>query len=370
MDKKLCVSDVYRAGRGIYSWFCHLLNRGILIEILLLLSFFMVFSNPAVAEDTYKIKKGDTLWDISDRFLEDPFKWRELWRLNPFITNPDLIFPGEEIKLKEIEKTPPPVVKKEEMEEIKPPETLPTERIAPPKVEEKPIPKVLTVSIPGLRNSGFISSEDIKGSGKIIGSKDKKILLSEGDEVYVKFEDKQGIEIGDRFTIFEVSGEVLHPVTGEKMGYMVDVIGDLRITGSHNDLFLAEIERSNREIQKGARLLPSKPIVEKVEIKKGAPSVKGVVLAGQEGRVSLAQGDIVYIDLGRKDGLDVGNILNIYKKTKPIYDPYTKKETSIPNIQVGKMVIVKAEDNMSTAYIIDATKEIHRGDLVQSISLE
>jgi hypothetical protein len=46
------------------------------------------------AGGTYTIKQADTLWDISNTFLRDPFLWPLIWKVNPYITNPDLIYPG------------------------------------------------------------------------------------------------------------------------------------------------------------------------------------------------------------------------------------------------------------------------------------
>ena len=47
----------------------------------------------------YKVKGGDTLWDISNKELQDPFLWPKIWKNNPEISNPDRIYPGQSIKI-------------------------------------------------------------------------------------------------------------------------------------------------------------------------------------------------------------------------------------------------------------------------------
>ena len=121
----------------------------VLYIMVIVISFCFVLSPLAQekkeGEEIYTIKQGDTLWDISSKFLKDPFLWPKLWQRNPYITNPHWIYPGQPIRLvpaeelrkempKEAVKEPeikkgetPPAEKKPEVAEGKPAEVKPAE---------------------------------------------------------------------------------------------------------------------------------------------------------------------------------------------------------------------------------------------------
>lgn len=327
-----------------------------------ILILFLWVSQP-MAQERYTIKKGDTLWEISGRFLNDPLLWKEIWRLNPFITNPDLIYPGETIRL-----TPPVRVeeKGEAIEELPHP---PQEIVERPVPEEKPVPKVISISRPEFKGAGFLSKDEFSGSGVIIGSKDGRIILGEGDEVYVSFVKNTGIKKGERFIILEPSREVKHPRTKKRVGYIVEPLGTLTITGIEGETYTGRIDNSYREIFKGARVKAYQPPVEEVTIKEEAPPVEGVIIASSENRIALGKRDIVYIDRGVRDGLKVGNIVYIYREKEGLYDPLKKRKVSLPLLYIGKGILIDVKEQSSAVYILSSDQTIYTGDIVMTRSI-
>jgi LysM repeat protein len=201
-------------------------------------------------EELYTIKKGDTLWDISAKFLNDPFLWPKLWQRNPYITNPHWIYPGQPIRIspeemrkvveekpKEIKEEAPPVEKKPEVAEVKP-------------VEEKP------PVFPERQSAGFISDAAYRGIGMVLDARDGKTLLGEGDIVYLAFRTSEPIQIGDRYTVFSPASDVRHPVTRKKIAKKYLVKGNVQVIDQHGNFYTAKITESFDAILRGDLIQP------------------------------------------------------------------------------------------------------------------
>jgi hypothetical protein len=327
----------------------------------------------------YKIKKGDTLWHITGRFFEDPFKWPQLWKRNPYIKNPHLIFPGDVLKI-----TPEgiEVVRRIKRKEIRlplvklHPPTPPTpeaeeEVIMPLRVEEvpeapPPPPPVRKVVLNLMARNGFITKEELEESGVIVSSKEKRHNLHSGDEVFLSFKDPGTVFKGDRFTIFTIIEEVIHPVTKEPVGNLVKNLGSLEITDV-GEAIEATIDTSYEEIQKGAKLRRFEEPVKGVEVVEAKKGVAGVILASLYGTKLMSESDIVFIDKGESDGLTEGNILEIKRERAPVEDPYNKnKVLTFPLEELGTLILIDVKEDVSTAIILDNLQAINSGDIVKT----
>lgn len=348
-------------------------------------------------ENVYIIKKGDTLWHISEMFLKDPFKWPGVWKTNPYIENPHLIYPGNTVKIlptglvvsgekaKEaaIEVVPEglPVEKMQKLKEPLQPQEQPKEALAkieepapPQPPEEKPAPQptpdIVKVSSAVMERYGFISVKDMEGKGMIVGSKAERLLLSQGDIVYISLiKGTESID-GDKFIIFITTGKVKHPVTEEPIGFLTDTLGILEVIKVEKDgVIAAKIEKSYKEILKGARLKSYEPPVKEVVVKKAEKIVEGLIIESMEGKVGLAENDMVYLDKGKNSGLDVGNTMNIFRPTNTVDDPMSKEKKIIklPPTELGRLVIIRVEDDTSTAFITKSRQVIYKGDRVRTV---
>jgi len=248
------------------------------------------------AEDVYTIKQGDTLWDISSKFLKDPFLWPKLWQRNPYITNPHWIYPGQPIRLspledlkkeepkkvvveekpkeaiveEEVKKVePPPIEKKiEVVVEAKPPEVKPTE-VKPTEVkpaEVKPV-EVKPPFFPETRSAGFLSDIEFPGIGIILDSKEGKSLISQEDIVYLAFKTSKTVMIGDKYTVFRATEVVRHPITDQKIGKKINITGNIKIIDQHGNFFTAKVIESFDAILKGDMIHPY--MKERMEGKEG-----------------------------------------------------------------------------------------------------
>ncbi|MBZ0220727.1 MAG: LysM peptidoglycan-binding domain-containing protein [Candidatus Methylomirabilis sp.] len=328
----------------------------------------------------HKIVPRDTLWDISGKYLEDPFKWPGLWKNNPYIKNPHLIYPGNIVRitpegievLKPDEKAeglykvelsdgePVVVLEPEENQE-------PEARTEEADVAQKAVDQGPRVKDHAMARSGFISEAELKGSGAIVKQEEGKLFMSQGDKVYISFGDARDVKAGDRFTVFVEGKKIRHPETRKKMGSEVEVIGSLRITRAEAP---AEgvIEKSFKEVPTGARLRPYSPPVLEVALTEAESEVSGIIVTALESRENLSEGDIAYIDKGSADGVKTGNIMRIFRPVPEAQDPMAKKKkkVSLPPLELGTLVILEAGQATSTGVVLKSKRPIVWGDKVST----
>jgi len=342
----------------------------------------------------YTIVRHDTLWGISKKFLKDPLKWPKIWKQNPYIKNPDLIYPGNIVRISpdghvEIVKAPPPPPKelptvvleeqKENVVELQPPaakegeaktEAAPGAKEAKEKAikmgkmvkKEKSKTPVLASEL--MVRRGFIARHELDAAGVIVEPKEleDRLYFTQGDKVIVSFKDKE-YKKGDRFAIIREGMKIYHPVTGSYMGKLVESLGTLTITDADTPSE-AVIDQSYKEITRGAGLVPFKETPAEMEITGTESEISGYVIASASERDEFSEGNIVYIDKGGKDGLKNGNVMRIYRERKRVSDPVKGGYINLPPFDLGKLVVIDAGEKTSSAIIVRSTQAIHAGDEV------
>lgn len=298
----------------------------------------------------YTIKKTDTLWDISEEKLGNPFLWQKIWEANPHIKNPHLIFPGQKLNI-------PIKVVKEEKELIeekpitkKPIAAMPVEKIAPRKV---PIMKRnFLVSRELFLQSGYIADNlnAIEIIGEISGAQRNKTLVGRGDIVYINF--RTAKKTGDKFYIISSPKKITHPVTAESIGYLIRIKGVLKLIGEDREYQKALILESYNEIFTNDMLisfysveLPIKPYKARRPILHGT-----VIMLSKNSNISGA-GDIIYLDIGSLDGIKAGDVFDIVDSKKPA-------------VTIGTVQIISTNNRAAVALVKSASQEIKAGDIV------
>lgn len=312
---------------------------------------------------TYVIKKGDTLWGISERFIKDPYYWPGLWANNPDIGNPHFIYPGQTLRIYDgrIEIVPAyPEAPAAEAPAATTAEVVPEPLPKPPL--PVPTPAITINTLGGAR--GFVSDEELAAAGVLVDTIDNRILMASGDTVFVKPQDTAAVRPGDRFSLFAMGDQILHPVTHLPLGRQVAELGSLQITESGHKVATAVITDSLREIQRGALLLPWQPTTKEIELRKAAHELSGYIVAGGDGKIALSQFDVIFIDLGAADGLEVGNMLYITRQRMATELAYGEEELQLPDVLLGSAVVVDARPRSAAALVLKSADSMYTGDRV------
>ncbi|MCX4026921.1 LysM peptidoglycan-binding domain-containing protein [Endozoicomonas sp. SM1973] len=315
--------------------------------------------NPIRADhpNSYTVKKGDTLWDIANRFLTKPWMWPAIWHVNPIIKNPHLIYPGDQINLVYIDGKPYLTIGKRGAGGV---------IKLSPKIRKTPIKSAIP-AIPlnainsFMDRSRIIDDEDvIEKAPYVISSRQERIINGVNDLIYARGEFKDD---ASAYGIFRRAERFTDPKTNEFLGVMVMDIGVGEIKDVANDIATINITESNSEIRIGDRMLETEerrlqPVFHPSSPKK---DIEGEILAVVGGVNQIGQFDNVVINRGTRDGLETGNIMSITKKLV-IKDHVTKQYVDMPPDEVGLLMIYRPFEKVSYAVVLKATQPIKTGD--------
>jgi hypothetical protein len=253
--------------------------------------------------ERHVVVKGDTLWDISARFLKDPWLWPKVWKLNrEQIKNPHLIYPGDVIVLSLCNGEPCLRLLSEEVR------LQPGVRVE--ELEKKPIPTIPpSVIIPFLSQPLVVDNDALNGAPKIVAAEDGRLLLAPNMKVYV---DKLNEVDGSDWQIYRPGQLFIDPETNEELGIEAIYIGDARAT-RYGQAATVQITRMKQDANIGDLLTPQQEW-ELTSFVPRAPDtvVTGRVLSTYEGASTVGKYSIVAISRGFSDGLEQGHVLEIF----------------------------------------------------------
>lgn len=319
--------------------------------------------------DRYVVVKGDTLWDISGKFLKHPWRWPELWNMNKAqIKNPDLIYPGDVMVLDRSGASP-------RLRLIKNAKYAPGGRtvvkLSPSiRIDSRAaaIPAIPTADIlPFLSQPLVVEENGLDSAATIIATEEGRVAVGAGDVVYV---DKLNPEVSDLWQVFRRGAALIDPDSKEILGYEAIYLGDGKVSAGGPPATV-QLIKSSQEIIIGDKLLPTpkeshanyvphspdKPINARIM------SVYGGASISESGRNS-----IVTLNKGQVDGVEVGHVLALYRHGALVKASNAEKERMIklPDERYGLAFVFRTFNRVSYALIVSSSRAVHMSDNAQT----
>ncbi len=305
------------------------------------------------ASKVHMVAGGDTLWDIATTYMEDPFKWPKIWGFNNQVMNPDLIFPGGEIRI-------PVALLKPEIRK----------KIVQQKKYDFGYEPIVVVSAPrGILNPALVEAggyiiDKIHSVGKVLGVQEDRVMLGEGDTVFVKLSRKANAVPGTKFQVVRKVRTVRHPKTFRKVGQLVRILGMIEVTARDGNIYTAHLSNTYDYVTAGDKLIPY--VQPDVDVIERDPQLSGRIIALQEDRAMSGDEDVLYLDRGSSEGLGPGMTMKVTREGSRL-DPTGMWGTyDLPDRTIAELTILSVREHNATAWVRHSTEPIQVGDQFHS----
>jgi hypothetical protein len=340
-------------------------TRSLSVCLLLLSLLFSSWLQAAVelnedVPDVYIVKKGDTLWGISGMYLKQPWLWPELWDVNPQIDNPHLIFPGDELYLTWVDGKPR--LRLRRGRDVK---LSPTMRVSPLDLAIPIIPLDQIGAF--LLRHRILDAQDLNDSAYIVAGSQEHLLSASGDRIYGRGHFPEGERA---YGIFRPGDTYVDPLTDELLGYQAQDIGNAKLLSSNADeITELEVTRITEEVRITDRLLPMEERILDATFHPRAPEETiedGFMIAVDGGVSQIGTTDIVVLNKGKRDGLEIGQVLAIYQAGELVFDKVAQENVQLPDTRAGLAMVFEAFEKASYAIVLKSNRALKIMDKVKN----
>jgi hypothetical protein len=317
------------------------------------------------------VERGDTLWDLAARFLDNPYLWPQLWDSNKYIEDAHWIYPGDPIVLPEVA-----VITEGAGEELAlgGPEGIVDEFDVGGAAEGE----IGAAGGPGaslgpvteetaLQCAMYIIDGHEDDSLYIVGSEQggDKNAFGERDILYLSKGSNAGVRAGDLYSLHHVAYPVKHPATGRSLGTKVETTGWVKVILVTEDTATVIVEESCIDIHTADYLKPFERVNVPMVVRR-TPADRLTPPTGKldayivdiENNATVAgQGHFVSISAGSEDGISPGSVFTIYRVMYP--------SVPTPRNTVGQVTVVATRDTTATAKVTYSSEEVMVGDQVE-----
>lgn len=339
--------------------------RKSLLALLLLAATGLVQAQVQLREghpESYTVVAGDTLWDISGKFLSQPWKWPQLWRANPQVHDPDLIYPGDTLNLIYVDGQPRIVASRGA--------SRGTIKLSP-RVRSTPIADAIPTIPLGAINAFLLNNrimdtpEQFEEAPYVVAGNGERVLSGAGDRVYARGTfSPEHVSYG----IFRKGKTYFDSETDEPLGINADDIGSGEVVATEGDIATLQMQRATQEVRLGDRLFVSEERAINSTFVPSEPQqqIRGTIIDVPRGVTQIGEFDVVTLDRGKLEGLAEGNVLAIYKAGETVRDRVTGEQVKIPDERAGLLMVFRSYNHLSYAMVLHATRSLAVSDKVRN----
>ena len=305
----------------------------------------------------YVVQVGDTLWDIAETFLKDPWYWPEIWYVNPQVENPHLIYPGDVLGLVYIDGQP-------RITNVR----ASTYRMSP-QARVTPLTEAIN-SIPYEAVAAFLSSgvvlekDQIDSLPYLLTTRGDHLIASAGNEIYVRGITEE--RSGSLYKVIHVDDPLYDPDDNSLIGYQGLSVGDGRLIRGGDPATVALTDTA-MEAKPGDLLIPAEVDIP-LNFYPRAPSgaVEGRIISVVGGVTQIGQYMVVVLNRGSNTGVSVGDVLSVFQVGEEVNDRFGGGSVRLPDEMAGTIMIFKTYDRISYGLVMEATQAIHIHDIVRN----
>ncbi len=321
------------------------------------------------APKSYTVKRGDTLWSIASMFLRDPWLWPEVWYINPQVSNPHLIYPGDTLALAYGADGRPQIR---------------VEQGGAARMDPRLRSSALDGAIPTIPYSAIsaflsrptvLSSEQIKAAPYVLAFREEHVVGGSGHEIYIR--DLKAAQ-NERLSVVHVGEALRDPDDGKLLGYEGIYTGTALVSRPGNPA-KAVLTDTERETLTGDKVLATDTDVPlNFVLQAPRTDVHGRIISVVDGTRLIGQYQIVVINRGKRQGIEAGDVLAVDQAGRVVTDrdagngwrhvfgTSLDPTVQLPNERGGTLLVFKTFDRLSYALVVGASTVLHINDIVRN----
>lgn len=314
--------------------------------------------------DRYVVVKGDTLWDISESFLRSPWLWPEIWHVNPQIANPHLIYPGDVISLIYVDGQPRLTLERGlGSRTVK---LTPETRIEPLDTVIPAIP--LDAISPFLKRSRVTDRETLDQAAYVLAGHEGRVVVGGGDILYARDGSVDQLSQYSSYGVYRPGQTYVDPDTGEELGIEALEAGVGKVTAKEGDVSTVRLSVAREDIRAKDRLLPTEETKVVPTFFPSTPTneVNGKIISVLGGVSQVGIYDVVAINLGARESIEVGNVMAIYHDNGKVTDRIKQELVQLPAERAGILMVFRVFEKMSYGLILKAQRPLTIMDMLRN----